>query len=125
MMLVHWGNTNSKHKNSTTAYWGDNWDEISQERRGDHPCFDPSKDLVVPAWKVPDPHSMRVNYWERYICCLMVLGQSLKTQSLTLVFFFLSLGLGKRGKHCFTSMGILDLLMKREGQKIRKSLLKR
>ena len=89
MMLVHWGNTNSKHKNSTTAYWGDNWDEISQERRGDHPCFDPSKDLVVPAWKVPDPLSMRANYWDRYIYCLMVLGQSLKTQSLKLVFFFL------------------------------------
>uniref|UniRef100_A0A1J3DH65 Putative glucuronoxylan glucuronosyltransferase F8H n=1 Tax=Noccaea caerulescens TaxID=107243 RepID=A0A1J3DH65_NOCCA len=65
MMIVHWGNTNSKHNHSTTAYWGDNWDQISDERRGDHPCFDPRKDLVIPAWKVPDPFSMRANYWAR------------------------------------------------------------
>ncbi|XP_010516383.1 PREDICTED: uncharacterized protein LOC104792052 [Camelina sativa] len=65
MMLVHWGNTNSKHNHSTTAYRGDNWDSISDERRGDHPCFDPRKDLVIPAWKVPDPYSMRANYWAR------------------------------------------------------------
>lgn len=58
MMLVHWGNTNSKHNHSTTAYWADNWDQISSDRRGNHSCFDPDKDLVLPAWKVPDVNSL-------------------------------------------------------------------
>jgi hypothetical protein len=34
MMVVHWGNTNSKHNHSTTAYLADNWDKISSDRRG-------------------------------------------------------------------------------------------
>ena len=63
MMLVHWGNTNSKHNHSTTAYWGDNWDTISPERRGNHPCFDPDKDLVLPAWKHPDGNSLKSKLW--------------------------------------------------------------
>ncbi|KAM7265504.1 hypothetical protein ACFE04_003187 [Oxalis oulophora] len=63
MMLVHWGNTNSKHNHSTTAYWADNWDTISSSRRGDHPCFDPDKDLVLPAWKVPDINALRSKLW--------------------------------------------------------------
>ncbi|GAB2266985.1 hypothetical protein Dimus_001971 [Dionaea muscipula] len=65
MMLVHWGNTNSKHNHSTTAYWADNWDGISLARRGNHPCFDPSKDLVLPAWKHPDLISLRSKLWKR------------------------------------------------------------
>lgn len=63
MMLVHWGNTNSKHNYSTTAYWGDNWDTISSERRGNHPCFDPDKDLVLPAWKEPNGNSLKSKLW--------------------------------------------------------------
>ncbi|XP_010265756.1 PREDICTED: uncharacterized protein LOC104603432 isoform X1 [Nelumbo nucifera] len=65
MMLVHWGNTNSKHNHSTTAYWADNWDKISSLRRGNHPCFDPDKDLVLPAWKIPDPKSLELKLWSR------------------------------------------------------------
>ncbi|KAH6772808.1 exostosin family protein [Perilla frutescens var. hirtella] len=65
MMLVHWGNTNSKHNGSTTAYWADNWNTISAERRGNHPCFDPDKDLVLPAWKRPDEGSLTAKYWAR------------------------------------------------------------
>ncbi|KAL7138513.1 hypothetical protein ABFS83_10G169300 [Erythranthe nasuta] len=65
MMLVHWGNTNSKHNHSTTAYWADNWDTISSDRRGNHPCFDPDKDLVLPAWKHPDERSLNVKLWAR------------------------------------------------------------
>ncbi|KAK4798590.1 hypothetical protein SAY86_030916 [Trapa natans] len=65
MMLVHWGNTNSKHKHSTTAYWADNWNGISSERRGNHPCFDPDKDLVLPAWKYPDANALGKNFWAR------------------------------------------------------------
>lgn len=65
MMLVHWGNTNSKHTNSTTAYWPDNWGGISPARRGNHPCFDPRKDLVLPAWKRPDGNSFRAKFWAR------------------------------------------------------------
>ncbi|KAL8133449.1 uncharacterized protein LOC141712540 isoform X1 [Apium graveolens] len=63
MMLVHWGNTNSKHNHSTTAYWADNWDNISPDRRGDHPCFDPDKDLVLPAWKSPNLDSLKLKLW--------------------------------------------------------------
>ncbi|XP_077214389.1 exostosin family protein [Tasmannia lanceolata] len=65
MMLVHWGNTNSRHNHSTTAYWADNWDRIPIEKRGNHSCFDPVKDLVLPAWKRPDPGSLRLNLWAR------------------------------------------------------------
>ncbi|KAJ7972241.1 exostosin family protein [Quillaja saponaria] len=63
MMLVHWGNTNSKHKNSTTAYWADNWDKVPSDRRGNHPCFDPDKDLVLPAWKMPDVAALSSKFW--------------------------------------------------------------
>lgn len=62
-MLVHWGNTNSKHNHSTTAYWADNWDSISSSRRGNHSCFDPEKDLVLPAWKTPDAFVLRSKLW--------------------------------------------------------------
>ncbi|XP_055801254.1 uncharacterized protein LOC129870475 isoform X2 [Solanum dulcamara] len=65
IMLVHWGNTNSKHNHSTTAYWGDNWDPISSDRRGNHPCFDPDKDLVLPSWKRPDEGSLNAKHWSR------------------------------------------------------------
>ncbi|CAI0377079.1 unnamed protein product [Linum tenue] len=65
MMLVHWGNTNSKHNHSTTAYWADNWDTITSDRRGTHPCFDPHKDLVLPAWKRPDAGSLSMKLWAR------------------------------------------------------------
>ncbi|KAL5137596.1 putative glucuronoxylan glucuronosyltransferase F8H [Glycine soja] len=65
MMLVHWGNTNTKHNHSTTAYWADNWDKISSDRRGIHPCFDPDKDLVLPAWKVPDAYVLTSKLWAR------------------------------------------------------------
>jgi len=66
MMLVHWGNTNSKHNHSTTAYWADNWDKIPTEKRGNHPCFDPAKDLVLPAWKRPEPGAIWLKLWSRY-----------------------------------------------------------
>ncbi|XP_006651086.2 uncharacterized protein LOC102700608 isoform X1 [Oryza brachyantha] len=65
MMLVHWGNTNAKHKNSTTAYWADNWNYIPVDRRGNHPCFDPRKDLVLPAWKEPNPAAIWLKLWAR------------------------------------------------------------
>ncbi|KAJ4837513.1 hypothetical protein Tsubulata_037183 [Turnera subulata] len=63
MMLVHWGNTNSKHNHSTTAYWADNWDRISSDKRGKHRCFDPDKDLVLPAWKMPDVVALNAKLW--------------------------------------------------------------
>lgn len=70
MMLVHWGNTNSKHNHSTTAYGADNWDRISSDRRGKHPCFDPDKDLVLPAWKRPDVNALTTKLWARYMFCI-------------------------------------------------------
>lgn len=66
MMLVHWGNTNSKHNHSTTAYWADNWDQVPSDKRGNHSCFDPEKDLVIPAWKRPDVTSLTLKLWDRY-----------------------------------------------------------
>ena len=71
MMLVHWGNTNSKHNHSTTAYWADNWDSISSDRRGNHPCFDPYKDIVLPAWKRPDVATLSSKRWSR---CILIEG---------------------------------------------------
>ncbi|KAG0582764.1 hypothetical protein KC19_3G084200 [Ceratodon purpureus] len=65
MMLAHWGNTNAKHKTSTTAYPFDNWNPIPREWRGNHPCYDPAKDLVLPAWKWPDPHPVLQNFSSR------------------------------------------------------------
>ncbi|KAL9252050.1 putative glucuronoxylan glucuronosyltransferase F8H [Drosera capensis] len=65
VMLVHWGNTNSKHNHSNTTYWADNWDGILLARRGNHPCFDPNKDLVLPAWKRPDLISLKSKLWAR------------------------------------------------------------
>ncbi|XP_078440499.1 putative glucuronoxylan glucuronosyltransferase F8H [Wolffia australiana] len=65
MMLVHWGNTNSKYNHSTTAYSPDNWDPIPLEKRGNHPCFDPRKDLVIPAWKRPDARVLEEKFWAR------------------------------------------------------------
>jgi hypothetical protein len=64
-MLVHWGNTNAKHKRSTTAYYADNWDRIPPAWRGNHPCYDPAKDLVLPAWKLPDPFPVLQNFSAR------------------------------------------------------------
>lgn len=65
-MLAHWGNTNAKYKTSTTAYPFDNWDPIPRKWRGDHPCYDPAKDLVLPAWKFPDPYPVLQNFSSRY-----------------------------------------------------------
>ncbi|KAI8005705.1 DNA-binding protein SMUBP-2 [Camellia lanceoleosa] len=57
MMLVHRGNTNSKHNHSTTAYWADNWDRIYSDRQGNHPCFDLDKG--------PDVNAMNSKLWAR------------------------------------------------------------
>lgn len=65
MMVVHWGNTNTKYNYSTTGYYPDNWDRIPLEDRGNHPCYDAEKDLVLPAWKVPDPSIIAAKLWAR------------------------------------------------------------
>jgi hypothetical protein len=66
MMLTHWGNTNSKYKTSTTAYFSDSWNDVPSDWRGDHPCYDPKKDLVLPAWKYLDPSGVLENLVARY-----------------------------------------------------------
>lgn len=53
VMITHWGNTESVHRGQQTAYSADWWNVIPHEIRGDHPCFDPQKDIVVPARKDP------------------------------------------------------------------------
>lgn len=75
-MLVHWGNTNSKHNHSTTAYWADNWDPIPSSKIGTHPCFDPDKDLVLPAWKRPEPGAIWAKLWSRYVSRVSIVGFS-------------------------------------------------
>ncbi|GFR49988.1 hypothetical protein Agub_g12134 [Astrephomene gubernaculifera] len=62
VMLSHWGRTDFPHL-SHTAYGQDNYSMSLQhpEHPGDwldhtsrtHPCFDPKKDLVIPAFKPP------------------------------------------------------------------------
>lgn len=67
MMLVHWGNTNSKYNYSTTQYPPDKWDLVPKRWRGKHACYDPKKDLVMPSWKHPDPNLLQRQLWTRYI----------------------------------------------------------
>ncbi|KAL4198314.1 hypothetical protein AMTRI_Chr03g45290 [Amborella trichopoda] len=67
MMVVHCigGNTNSKHNYSTMAFERDKWDQIPREKRADHVCFDPDKDLVLRAWKPPDAFALKSREWAR------------------------------------------------------------
>eukprot|EP00850_Spirogloea_muscicola_P011004 SM000066S20479 [mRNA] locus=s66:617960:624215:- [translate_table: standard] len=65
ILLSHWGNTNTVHKTHTTAYPSDKWGLINNSFRGDHPCFDPEKDIILPAWKGPDVNNIRSRYWAR------------------------------------------------------------
>ncbi|KAG2501891.1 hypothetical protein HYH03_000389 [Edaphochlamys debaryana] len=65
IMLTHWGRMDLNHT-SNTAYLADNyngplapeflpWKGLDfQEHIKGHPCYDPKKDLVIPAWKPPD-----------------------------------------------------------------------
>ncbi|KXZ50749.1 hypothetical protein GPECTOR_15g434 [Gonium pectorale] len=62
VMLSHWGRTDFPHA-SNTAYGQDNYSQPLEHpsHPGDwrqwtslvHPCFDPTKDLVIPAFKQP------------------------------------------------------------------------
>jgi Exostosin family len=63
IILTHWGRMDDNHK-SGTAYDWDNYTnnnkDINEWNRGDwrviyqgHPCYNPSKDLVIPAFKWP------------------------------------------------------------------------
>eukprot|EP00850_Spirogloea_muscicola_P014518 SM000105S13863 [mRNA] locus=s105:168661:173853:+ [translate_table: standard] len=63
-MLSHWGNTGSKHNESTTAYGYDVWTGIPTELRGNHTCFDPAKDIVLPAFKNPSAFRVDERLWE-------------------------------------------------------------
>eukprot|EP00850_Spirogloea_muscicola_P019513 SM000192S04908 [mRNA] locus=s192:268840:274943:+ [translate_table: standard] len=65
IMLSHWGNTGSAHPGVTSAYWWDRWDVMPPSLRGDHPCYDPSKDVVLPAWKAPIFIKASQRQWER------------------------------------------------------------
>eukprot|EP00271_Cylindrocystis_brebissonii_P008104 TRINITY_DN22132_c0_g1_i1.p1 TRINITY_DN22132_c0_g1~~TRINITY_DN22132_c0_g1_i1.p1 ORF type:complete len:881 (+),score=139.06 TRINITY_DN22132_c0_g1_i1:51-2693(+) len=65
IMLSPWGNTMTHHPGSTTAYQADNWESIPKEVRGDHPCFDPVKDIVIPAWKAPSPKAIEAKFVAR------------------------------------------------------------
>lgn len=57
ILLSHWGNTESHHKGSTTAYEYDNWSFLPRDLRGSHPCFNPDNDILMPPWKSPS------SYW--------------------------------------------------------------
>ncbi|CAI5506774.1 unnamed protein product [Closterium sp. Naga37s-1] len=61
--LSHWGNTMAAHNHSTTAYLLDSWHDIPPSLRGRHPCFDPLKDVVMPAFKPPNVAHLRGRLW--------------------------------------------------------------
>ncbi|CAI5952054.1 unnamed protein product [Closterium sp. NIES-64] len=63
IMLSHWGNTMAAHNHSTTAYLLDSWRDIPPALRGRHPCFDPLKDVVMPAFKPPNAEHLRGRLW--------------------------------------------------------------
>ncbi|CAI5462679.1 unnamed protein product [Closterium sp. Yama58-4] len=63
IMLSHWGNTMAAHNHSTTAYLLDSWHDIPPALRGRHPCFDPLKDVVMPAFKPPNAEHLRGRLW--------------------------------------------------------------
>ncbi|CAI5462303.1 unnamed protein product [Closterium sp. Yama58-4] len=63
IMLSHWGNTMAAHNHSTTAYLLDSWHDIPAALRGQHPCFDPLKDVVMPAFKPPSAEHLRGRLW--------------------------------------------------------------
>ncbi|CAI7857568.1 unnamed protein product [Closterium sp. NIES-53] len=63
IMLSHWGNTMAAHNHSTTAYLLDSWHDIPPSLRGRHPCFDPLKDVVMPAFKPPNVAHLRGRLW--------------------------------------------------------------
>eukprot|EP00850_Spirogloea_muscicola_P024232 SM000505S17661 [mRNA] locus=s505:112:3996:+ [translate_table: standard] len=65
IMLSHWGNTGSAHPGSTTAFVYDLWDVMPASLRGNHPCYDPDKDIVLPAWKSPSFLQPSLRLWER------------------------------------------------------------
>ncbi|KAH1198867.1 hypothetical protein GmHk_18G052358 [Glycine max] len=65
MMLVHRGNTNTKHDvsfNDVGACYAPKF-IIPSNRRGFHPCFDPKKDHMIPAWKVTNVHVLSPKLW--------------------------------------------------------------
>lgn len=63
IMLTHWGRLDPNHQ-SNTAYTGDNYSQpiVHHEYQPvdwiesikGHPCFDPAKDVVIPAFKEPN-----------------------------------------------------------------------
>ncbi|KAG2437847.1 hypothetical protein HXX76_005465 [Chlamydomonas incerta] len=65
IILTHWGRMDQDHK-SNTGYLQDNYDMVMpeefkgwpgmdwQSRSRGHPCYDPTKDLVIPAFKSVD-----------------------------------------------------------------------
>ncbi|GJP82280.1 hypothetical protein CLOP_g12515 [Closterium sp. NIES-67] len=63
IMLSHWGNTMAAHDHSTTAYLLDSWHDIPTALRGRHACFDPLKDVVMPAFKPPSAEHLRERLW--------------------------------------------------------------
>lgn len=52
VMLSHWGNTGHPHTGSQSQYGHDIWNRTMGPdiRNPDQPCFDPAKDIVMPAW---------------------------------------------------------------------------
>ena len=59
MLISHWGNTMAKHNRCTTTYDPDRWDVARDPTSrlplalaaGDHPCYDPRKDVVMPSFR--------------------------------------------------------------------------
>ena len=61
LLISHWGNTMAAHNRSTTTYDPDRWDPPYDppsglplsSLRGNHACYDPTKDIILPSFKDP------------------------------------------------------------------------
>ena len=61
LLISHWGNTMAAHNRSTTTYDPDRWDPpydppsglTLSSLRGNHACYDPTKDIILPSFKDP------------------------------------------------------------------------
>ena len=66
ILVSSWGNTESAHAGSTSAYPADNWQHMPADVRGSPPCFDASKDIVMPAFKPPNEMHLFARLWSRW-----------------------------------------------------------
>lgn len=66
-VLSHWGNTGRVHKGAFTAVGQEMWTAIPVTLHGMHRCFNPRKDIVMPAWTPPNVEHLHEQYWAKCV----------------------------------------------------------